>query len=127
MNKTTLLTAGLMVGVAVAFSYLFIENDESPISQQVVNLDAKQVEAKVALPKKQIKAVASLGDKTNEQQTALVDESSYVRAAPPPPISAPTSSNKAKDGNYTTAKAHGHEEVSGEHKKNAPPPPTGAN
>ncbi|KGJ96415.1 hypothetical protein [Colwellia psychrerythraea] len=124
MNKTTMLTAGLIVGVAVAFSYSFLGDDvESAKAQQQVISESVQVKAPPSSPSNVTKAVIVTGEKNSEQETVVVDENSFVRAAPPPPIR----SNKARDGSYTTPQAHGHEEVSGEHKENAPPPPTGAN
>ena len=124
MNKTTLLTAALMAGIVVAFSYSFLDDDaKSAKSQQQVISDSAQVKAPPSSPSNVTKAVTVTGEKNSEQETVVVDENSYVRAAPPPPIR----SNKAKDGRYTTPQAHGHEEISGEHKENAQPPPKGAN
>jgi len=95
-----MLTAGLIVGVAVAFSYSFLGDD---------------VES--------AKAVTVASEKNTEKETALVNENSYARKAPPPPIS----SNKSKYGSNTTPQAHGHEDHHDDEQKNAPPPPTGAN
>ena len=124
MNKTTLLTAALIAGIVVAFSYSFLDDDaKSAKSQQQVISDSAQVKAPPSSPSNVTKAVTVTGEKNSEQETVAVDENSYVRNAPPPPIS----SNKSKDGRYTTPQAHGHEEVANNQKKNAPPPPTGAN
>ena len=127
MNKTTMLTAGLIVGVAVAFSYSFLGDDvDSAKTQQRPSQEkADDLQLKEQPPSlnNEPKPVTLASDTKSEQETAVVDENSYVRAAPPPPIR----SNKEKDGRYTTPQAHGHEEISSEHKENAPPPPTGAN
>ena len=124
MNKTTLLTAALIAGIAVAFNYSFLGDDvESAKSQHQVAAEDLQVKEQPPSLNNETKSTTLASDTKSEQQTPLVDENSYVRNAPPPPIS----SNKSKDGRYTTPQAHGHEEVSNNQKKNAPPPPTGAN
>ena len=128
MNKTTLLTAALIAGIVVAFSYSFLGDDvdsaktqQRPYQETVEDLQVKEQPPSLS---NETKPVTLASETKSEQKTPLVDENSYVRNAPPPP---PIRSNKARDGRYTTPQAHGHEEVSGEHKENAPPPPTGAN
>ncbi|NQZ24724.1 MAG: hypothetical protein HRT55_00215 [Colwellia sp.] len=127
MNKTTLLTAALIAGIVVAFSYSFLGDDvDSAKTQQRPSqekAEVLQVKEQPASLSNETKPVTLASDTKSEQKTPLVDENSYVRNAPPPPIS----SNKSKDGRYTTPQAHGHEEVANNQKKNAPPPPTGAN
>jgi len=124
MNKTTMLTAGLIVGVAVAFSYSFLGDDvESAKGQQQVISESVQVKAPPSSPSNVTKAVTVASEKNTEKETALVNENSYARKAPPPPIS----SNKSKYGSNTTPQAHGHEDHHDDEQKNAPPPPTGAN
>lgn len=124
MNKTTLLTAGIIAGVVIAFSYRFLGDDvESAKNQQRVAADAVQVKAPPISSSNKIKAVTVSNENNSEQQTPLVDESSYVRAAPPPPMSA----NSSIDGRHTPPHVHGHEEISDSQKINAAPPPTGAN
>ena len=127
MNKTALLTAALIAGIAVAFSNSFLgdetESANSQQGQQQVAAEDLQVKEQPPSLSNEAKIVTIAADTKSEQKTTLVDENSYVRAAPPPPMS----SNKTRDGRYNTPQAHGHEEVSDHQKKNAPPPPTGAN
>jgi len=124
MNKTTLLVTGLIAGLGVAFSYGYLNSDvEAVTSQEQLTVDAFQAKEQSVSSGHEDKAVAIARNSSTEQQTTSVDESSYVRTAPPPPIS----SNKTKDGRYTTPQAHGHEEQHDNDEKNAPPPPRGAN
>lgn len=121
MNKTTLLAVGLVATSAIAYSYVFLTKGDISTEQQLVeNIQGQLKESPVPL---KLNGRDITNEQKSEEETTVVDQNSYARALPPPPIQ----SNKTKDGRYTTPKAHGHEEVHGEHKENAPPPPTGAN
>ncbi len=128
MNKITLLTAGIIASAVAVVSYNFLADDvESTKGQQQVISESVPVKTPTVSSSSVSKSVIALSEKSTEQKTVVVDENSYVRAAPPPPVSAPKRSNNTKDGHYNAPQAHGHEEVSDNHEKNAPPPPTGAN
>jgi hypothetical protein len=125
MNKITLITAGIIASAVAVVGYSFLGDDvELAKGQQEVISESVQVKAPTVSSNT---AVTITSDKNSEQEKIVVDENSYVRAAPPPPISSPHHSNDTKDSGYTSPKAHGHEEVSDNQKKNAPPPPRGAN
>jgi hypothetical protein len=119
MNKTTLLIVGLVAGIAVIGYSALSGNEESAKSQP--SIEAAPIEL-VSSPDKEIgvnKQVNSQDDNT----AAISNDDTYVRSAPPPPLSA----RHSRDNRNNTPQAHGHEEVSDNQKKNAPPPPTGAN
>jgi len=128
MNKITLITAGIIASAVAVVGYSFLGDDvELAKGQQEVISESAPVNAAKNSPNEVSQTVASTNDKNSEQEKVVVDENSFVRAAPPPPISSPHNSNDTKDSGYTSPKAHGHEEVSDNQKKNAPPPPRGAN
>jgi hypothetical protein len=125
MNKITLITAGIIASAVAVIGYGFLGGDtESAKGQQQLKSDT--VQAKVPTVSSNT-AVKVTNEKNSEQEKVVVDENSYVRTAPPPPISSPHRANDTKDSGYTSPKAHGHEEVSDNQKKNVPPPPRGAN
>lgn len=128
MNKTTLLTAGIIVSVVAALAYSLLGEDKgSTNSHQQVKSESVQAKAQSTSPTNSTKVVTVTSDKNSKEKAIVVDENSYVRSAPPPPSNSPVNSNKAKDGRHTSPKAHGHEETASNQKRNAPPPPTGAN
>ncbi|MCJ8320815.1 MAG: hypothetical protein MJK12_14345 [Colwellia sp.] len=124
MNKTTLLTAGLVTGIVVALCYSFLGDDvESTQTQQPVKVEGVQVKEQSAPSSNETKAVDIVSENKDKLTTSVAEEPTYVRRAPPPPISSTKSTKVA----HSSPQAHGHEEVSDDQRRNAPPPPTGAN
>lgn len=124
MNKTALLTVSLIAGVAVVFSYGYLANEQEQQPAQQLAESIVVEKGEHASSSEQANELTHAHDESSSQETVLVADASQTRSAPPPPIQ----SNKTRDGRYTSPKAHGHEEVHNhDDKKNAPPPPTGAN
>jgi len=127
MNKTTLLTTGLVIGAVVAFGYGYLAGDVDSANNQQESHQEKseylQMNKQPPSLNSEAKPVTITSETSAVHEANLVDENSYARTPPPPPIS----SNKTKDGRYTTPQAHGHEEVHEHDQKNVPPPPTGSN
>lgn len=125
MNKTALLTVGLIASVAAVFSYVFIANEQEQQPAQQLAESIVVEKSEHVSSSEQANDLTHAHDESSSQETVLVADASQTRSAPPPPIQ----SNKTRDGRYTSPKAHGHEEVHNhdDDKKNAPPPPTGAN
>jgi len=127
MNKTTLLTAGLVIGVVIAISYDYLGSDidlnKNPQGSHQEKSTVPQIMTQSSPLNSKAKLVTLATGNDSEQKTALVNENRYARTPPPPPIR----SNHKKDGSYTVLQAHGHEKTHDNHKKNSPPPPAGAN
>jgi hypothetical protein len=120
MKKTTLLSVGVIAGIAV-IGYSFLdENLESVNKQQPIEAEAILVKDKQILSNDKD---SNVRHNQHAKTTVVRDENGQVRASPPPPISA----NTSKDNRNNTHQAHGHEEVVDAQEENAPPPPAGAN
>lgn len=124
MNKITWLTTSLVVGIAVIVSYGFLGDSEKLTqNQQKIKTVSEKIKPHSANLRSEVKPDSlEVADKI-EQNKVAVEDDIYVRQTPPPPIS----SNYSKEVSYHSQKSHGHEEVSGGQKENAPPPPVGAN
>jgi hypothetical protein len=128
MNKITLITAGVIVSAVAVVGYNFLGDDVGLTKgQQELISESAQVKAPTVESNILNNPLKVTVEKNSEQEKVIGDANRYVRAAPPPPISSPHHSNDTKDSGYTSPKAHGHEEVIDNQKKNAPPPPRGAN
>jgi len=124
MNKSTLLTAGLLTGIVVVLSYSFLGNDAELVQpQQPLKAKNVQIKEQPEPSSNKAKTVKVISDKTKELTASAAEKQAYERKAPPPPISSTKSTKVA----HSNPQAHGHEETSDGQQRNAPPPPTGAN
>jgi len=124
MNKTTILTVGLLTGIVAVLSYNFLGDDvELTKHQQPVKAESIKVKEQAVPSSIETKAVKIVSESKDELTTSAAEEQAYVRKAPPPPIS----STKSRKVAHSSPQAHGHEEVSDGQQRSAPPPPTGAN
>ena len=131
MKKVLLITTLLTALVALSYSY-FAGEDKSTMRKQVQENSQRPqpVQQSKLTPNRQEPNKVAQAQVLNIDNHAIVAQTPYVRAAPPPPMPA----KKQRDGRYISAKSHGHEQVkSHEHEhghsqdNNPPPPPTGAN
>jgi len=136
MNKTQLLTAGLISAVIVTLGYIILVDDQSSQDlQTVAEHEESQVDIKSAELNKEGAAPIEVNSEINSTVNQEVpsqaepilanEDKAYARKAPPPPIG----SNQSRDARHNNHQAHGHEQapVSQQRNVNEPAPPTGAN